>query len=264
MTSKLSISRAWDETRALLQSDGKLYATVALALLVLPGLVANMFTPTPKGTEFPEPGAWIAVFLIAVLIAIVGQLALAKLALGNRMTVGEVISTSFARMPIYFVSQLMWGLPFAVVFVVLARMMQVQPSGMSAILFLIVLCAFFYFAVRMTLTAPVAVAEQSGPVAIVKRSWDMTAGNWWRLFGFLIIFLIGAGILILATFSILGLVMRAVFGELEPFTVGALLVSLATEIVQAGAYVILMVMLARLYLQASGRDVQASVPSSGT
>ena len=66
----------------------------------------------------------------------------------------------------------------------------------------------------------------------------MTSGNWWRLFGFLIIFLIGAGIMIIATYSILGLVVRMVFGELEPFTVGALMVSLATEIVQAAAYVV--------------------------
>ena len=92
----------------------------------------------------------------------------------------------------------------------------------------------------------------------------MTAGNWWRLFGFLIVFLIGAGILILATYSIFGLLARTLFGELQPFTVGSLLVSLATEIVQAGAYVVLMVMLARLYLQASTRGAQASVPSSGT
>ena len=66
----MSISQAWDETRALLQSDGKLFATVALALMVLPGLVASLFTPTPKPGQLPEPGMWIAVFLVAVLIAI--------------------------------------------------------------------------------------------------------------------------------------------------------------------------------------------------
>lgn len=252
MKSKLSISQAWDETRALLQSDGKLFATVALALMVLPGLVASLFTPTPKPGQLPAPGMWIAVFLVAVLIAIVGQLAIAKLALGNRLTVGEAISSSFARMPVYFLSQLMWGLPFAVLFVALARAMQAQNSA-AALLFLVVTVGFLFIAVRMTLTAPIASAEQSGPVDIVKRSWDLTSGNWWRLFGFLMIFLIGAGILILATSSILGLAVRAIFGELEPFSVSALVVSLATEVVQAGAYVVLMVMLARLYLQVSGR-----------
>ncbi|WP_395623010.1 glycerophosphoryl diester phosphodiesterase membrane domain-containing protein [Sphingomonas daechungensis] len=263
MTSKLSISRAWDETRALLQSDGKLFATVALALLVLPGLVANLFMPTPKVGEFPAPGAWVAVFLVAMLIAIVGQLALAKLAMGNRLTVGEVITSSFARMPVYFISQMIWGLPFAILFVGIGRTLQAQPGGALALLFLVVLVAFFFVVIRMVLTGPIAVAEQIGPVEIVKRSWNLTAGNWWRLFAFLMIFLIGAAILILATFSILGLVVRMVFGEMEPFTVGALLVSLAGEIVQAGVYVVLMVMLARLYVQASGREAQASVPSSG-
>ena len=264
MASKLSISRAWDETRGVLQSDGKLFATVALALLVLPGIIANMFLPAAKPNKLPEPGAWMIVFLVGMLVALAGQIALARLALGNRPTVGEAITRGFQRMPIYFVSQLIWAFPFAVAFVLLARSMQAAPNAMSSLLFLISLVGFFVVAVRFTLTAPVTAAEDIGPLAILRRSWDMTAGNWWRLFGFLIVFLIGAGILILATYSIFGLLARTLFGELEPFTVGSLLVSLAAEIVQAGAYVVLMVMLARLYLQASIRGAQASVPSSGT
>lgn len=264
MASKLSISRAWDETRGILGRDGKLFATVALALMVLPGLVSNMFIPAPKANQFPPPGPWMIVFLLAMLIALAGQIALASLAMGNRQSVGEAITRGFQRVPIYFASQLLWAFPFAVLFVVLARSVQTAPNPVTSLLFLVTLVAFVFVAVRFTLTSAVAAAEQVGPLAILRRSWDLTSGNWWRLFGFLIVFLIGAGILIIATYSILGLLMRTIFGELEPFTVGALLVSLATEVIQAGVYIVLMVMLARLYLQGSGAGVQASVPSSGT
>lgn len=264
MAGKLSISRAWDETRGVLQSDGKLLATVALALLVLPGLIANMFLPEAKPNQLPQPGAWMILLLVAMLIALAGQIAIARLALGNRQTVGEAITTGFQRMPIYFASQLIWAFPFAIIFVLLARSMQAGPNPTASVLFLIGAAAFFVVAIRFTLTAPVTAAEQIGPLGILKRSWEMTSGNWWRLFGFLIVFLIAAAIMILATYAVFGLLMRTIFGELEPFTVGSLLVSLAVETVQSAAYVVLMVMLARLYLQAAGREVQASVPSSGT
>ena len=264
VASKLSISRAWDETRGILGRDGKLFATVALALLVLPGVISNMFIPTPKPNQLPPPGAWIIIFLLAVLIALAGQIALASLALGNRLSVGEAITRGFQRVPVYFASQLIWAFPFAILFVFCARAVQAGPNPTASLLFLVGMFAFAFIAVRFTLTSPVAAAEQIGPFAILKRSWELTSGNWWRLFGFLIVFLIGAGILVIATYSIFGLLVRTLFGEIEPFTVGALLVSLAAEIVQAGAYIVLMVMLARLYVQGSGAAVQASVPSSGT
>jgi hypothetical protein len=37
----LSISAAWDETKAILAHDGKLFASVALALIALPALVTG-------------------------------------------------------------------------------------------------------------------------------------------------------------------------------------------------------------------------------
>ena len=42
----LSISRAWEESRALLLRDGKLYAAVALALISLPTAVAALVNPS--------------------------------------------------------------------------------------------------------------------------------------------------------------------------------------------------------------------------
>src|SRR5438552_18233319 len=59
--SKLSVSQAWDEARAVLSHDGKLIAPVALAALVLSGVLVNLFLPTSANGEMPPPGPWIAV-----------------------------------------------------------------------------------------------------------------------------------------------------------------------------------------------------------
>ena len=260
MASKLSISRAWDETRSILARDGKLFVTVAAALLVLPGVVRDLSTPPAQPGHFPEPGAWMAVWLITILIGIVGQLALARLALANRTSVGEAIGHAGRRMPNYFLAQLIWVAPFACAMVALAGPVQ-QKSGPAALAILLGFALFVFVSIRLVLTPPVATQEAVGPLAIIRRSWDLTAGNWWRLFGFLVIFIIGAGILVLATMAIVGVLVKSILGDFEPLTPGALILSLAEQIVMAGAYVVLMAMIARLYAQAAGAE--ASVPSSG-
>lgn len=261
MASKLSISRAWDESRRILARDGKLFASVAAALLVLPGVVRDLSTPPAQPGHFPEPGAWMAVWLVTILVGIVGQLALARLALADRTTVGEAIGHAGRRMPTYFLAQVIWVAPFALAMVALAGPVQ-EKSGPAALAILVGFALFVFLSIRLVLTPPVATQEAVGPLAIIKRSWDLTSGNWWRLFGFLVIFIIGAGILVLATIAIVGVIVKMIFGDFEPLTAGALLLSLAEQIVISGAYVIMMTMLARLYVQAAGAE--ASVPSSGT
>ena len=46
--SKLSLSRAWEETMAVLAHEGRLVLPVALALFVLPGLILNASMPAAE------------------------------------------------------------------------------------------------------------------------------------------------------------------------------------------------------------------------
>lgn len=137
-----------------------------------------------------------------------------------------------------------------------------QKSGPAALAILLGFALFVFVSIRLLLTPPVATQEAAGPLAIIRRSWDLTSGSWWRLFGFLVIFVIGAGILVLATIAIVGVLVKSILGDIQPLTPSALILSLAEQIVMAGAYVVLMAMIARLYVQATGAET--SVPSSGT
>lgn len=266
MTDRLSISRAWDEARTILARDGKLLATVAAALLVLPGIVRDVLTPAAEPGKLPEPGAWMLVWLLATLVALVGQLAITYIALARRTTVGEAITHSAKRMPVYLAGQILWVLPFAIIFLGLTPFMQPpSPSAAAAILSLVLFAVFIFVAVRLLLTPAVAVEEPVGPIAMIRRSWALTSGNWWRLFGFLVLFIIGAAILVLATMAVFGMIARLLLGGIEPLSVGALLVSLAGEVVTAAVYLLLMTMLARIYVQLAGDpSADVSVPSSGT
>lgn len=265
---KLSISKAWDESRATIGRNGSLLTTIALAMFVLPGVVSDLVTPSAPPGQIPPLGGWTVVAAFTILIALVGQLAVIRLAIGSGPTVGEAIGHGARRAPVYFLATLIWILPFLLVGALLFGMIGRDPENASpgAVVALLVLaCIMLFFAIRMLMTSPVASAESLGPVGIVRRSWQLTAGNALRLFVFFMLFIIVLVVAAMAVGAIVGVIAELVLGGSEPMSVGALFISLVTQIVSAAVSVTLMVMLARIYVQLAGEGAaEASVPTSGS
>src|SRR5206468_914506 len=146
--------------------------------------------------------------------------------------------------------------------------MDMRPVPFTPAL-LIVVGLYFALAVfagvRMVMSAPVASAEQSGPITIIKRSLVLTSGHWWELFGFLLLFFVGAVVVLIGVGAAVGVVVTLLFGPVEPMSASALIVALVQAVINAVVTTLFAVMLARIYVQLAGRgDVQASVPTSGT
>jgi uncharacterized membrane protein len=264
---KLSISRAWDESRLVLARDGKLIGTVALALFVLPGIVLNVVMPRTPTTEMPRPNAWMVVALVPILISLVGQLSVVRLAMGPHVSVGEAIAHGGRRLLSYVGAVLAWTIPFMIVgsvlYAVVGRDPQ-HPSTGAAVALLALTIVGVFIAVRLIMMSPVASAEAAGPIAVIRRSWDLTKGHWWRLFGFLVIFLVGALILLFAAQSVSTLIARIFFHDISPLSVGGLLVTIVSQLVSGAVSVLLFVMLARIYVQLTERaQAEVHVPNSG-
>jgi hypothetical protein len=272
---KVSISQAWDETRAVLGRDGRLFVSVALALLVLPAVINGLVNP--QGMSATSAAWWRPVLsLIVTLIAVAGQLAIIRLALGPSVAVGEAISHGIRRVPIYFVSLLIviaglliasipFGFALRAAGVPLQRGAAVPNSAPVLIAALLYLALIVFVLVRMMMSGPVASSEEAGPIEIVKRSWQLTGRHFWQLLGFLLVFLVGGLVVIIAVSAAMGTLARLFIGPIEPVTVAGLLIILIQAAVGAALSVVFAVMIARLYLQLSGRgEPQAGVPSSGT
>lgn len=276
--SKLSLSRAWEEAASVLSRDGRLLLPVALALFVLPGLVLSVSMPAAPAGKLPPAGAWIAIAIASLLVSLVGQLAVIRLALGRHVSVGEAISHGFRRLLPYVVAVLAWVLPLLIVGSLLyaylgpvadaAEGERVTPGGgaLIASLGLMVLTVIgMYLAVRLMLSSAVASAEPLGPIAILKRSWHLSRGNWWRLFVFLLLVGVGAICLLWAVESVVGLLASIMFDDIGPRTLGGLLVALVSQVISAIISVVFFVLLARIYAQRSGvEEAEVSVPNSGT
>jgi hypothetical protein len=261
----LSISSAWEETKALLARDGRLFGAVALALIVLPAAVMGVVDPRVDPTE-SAPGWFNLLIFVVSLISLAGQLALIRLAFGPSVTVGGAISHGLRRLPTYFLALLL--LTLAIIALLLPFLFAAVGLGMNleggaeaaavsgpivllAVVFAIVILVLM---TRFMVAMPVASTERVGPLTILKRSWELTRGHWGKLFGFLIVFSIAALIALMAVGVVLGSLTALLFDARGPMTFGALVESLLGAIVTGALSVIFTLMLARIYVQLSGRD----------
>lgn len=265
--SKLSISQAWDETKAVLARDGKLIAPVALALLVLPGVLINLFLPTPSTSGMPAAGLWTVIVFAALIVTFVGQLSIVRLSMRPHVTVGEAIAHASRRVLPFLGAAVMWILPFLIfgsLFVASARTDPAHPPPGAALGLLVCTCVGVFAFIRFFLIGPIASAEKIGPLTILRRSWELTSGNWWRLFGFFILFLVGCLTLVWSVGAVLGLIVRLTLGVLTPMSAGGLVVIIILQTLTAAIYAVFFVMQARLYVQrANPAEGPAGVPNTG-
>jgi len=252
----------------VLVRDGRLFLAVALALFVLPGLILNVSMPDGPPRAFPAAGIWVAVAVAALIVSLIGQLAVIRLAMEPHVAVGEAIVHGLRRLVPYVLCVLVWVVPILLVGSVLYNLVgadEAHPPVAAALALIVLSIGGVYLGVRLMLSSAIASAEPLGPLAILRRSWGLSHGNWWRLFVFLLLFFVGALCLILAVDSVAGLLVRLFAADAGPRSVGGLVVSIISQLVSALLSVLLFVMLARIYVQLSGADAAAAtVPRSGT
>jgi hypothetical protein len=268
----LSISQAWDEAKARIASDGRLMMVVAIALIALPMAVTGVVSPRTAAAESTLVSSLI--FLASSLLAIVGQLAVIRLAIGSNVSVGEAIGHAARRMPIYFLAAILIALALFLTLIPFVAILyaagipldsEAAQSPLAVILLLAFVALAIFVGVRMLMSSPVASEEAIGPVAIIRRSWELTSGRFWRLFGFLLMFLIGAAVTMIAVNAAFTLLAVLLFGPVEPMSASALVVAIAEAVVNAAVTVLLAVMLARIYLQLAGRgSLDVTVPNTGS
>ena len=269
----LSISKAWDESRSLFASDGRLFTAIAVALMGVPSMISGLIAPEGLGVQSNQPWYVDLLLFAFMLVARVGQLALVRMALKPSLTVGAAIAHGARRMPVYLGTAMI--ITVAIIAVAVPVVVIAMLSGVTfdsaaatkmtpamAVLVLVIVVIAVLIGVRMLMGTPVAAAESAGPVEIIKRSWRLTAGVWWKLLGFLVMILIGAGVVALAISMVVGSAVTIALGPIEPMSTSALVVGLFQGLFNAAFTAVFAVMLARIYVQLSGRDT-VEAPSNG-
>jgi hypothetical protein len=258
--SKLSITLAWNESAEYIGRHFGALFTVALAFLMVPGLVLQLLGPGEG--EPPRPGAWLLLVPVVIVLSITGNLALSTLALGREAVVGKAIAHAFRRTPAALGATLLVGLAGFVLLMVavIASGVDLQhpdpmvlaANGRFRALILVLFLVALFFAVRLAMTNPAAAAEPLGPIGILKRSWTLTGRAFWKLLALLALLLI--------LFFVVSIVLRVALGSLVFLALGApqagnlstLVLLLLTGIVNSGLAVCVVTLLARIYVQLAG------------
>jgi hypothetical protein len=259
---KLSISKAWDEASAFLRREARLVAPIALALFALPNIIAGWIAPA-NAAAGGDNGRLLLVLLV-LIAAIIGQMAIAALAIGWRGRLGEAIALATRRVWVVLVAAFMIFMPLVLIMSIaiaaaamsagLADPAQLTPQALAKVpsvglMVFIGVALMIIVAVKLFPMAAVAVNESTGPVALIRRTWGLTSGHFWRLLAVMLLLLVATLILSGALTAIVGLVATLAFGEARPFSVTALIAALASGVASALVTSVSATMIGRIYAQ---------------
>ena len=267
---QLSVSQAWNETAGFLAREGKLIWPIALLLVTIPGIAAALVTPEPVAgmTMTRALPAFLATVVTAVL-GLLAAIAISYLALRPGASVGEALRVSVRRFPPLLLASLMIGCAVALLLaaILLPTLGDVRyvttltpdqmPPGVATLLLLFIPLSLALW-VRLMAMTPSAAVEPGGPIALIRRSVQLTRGHFWRLFGSILMLLVVATIVILAVSMAVGLILVVGGSSATPGTLGGLIAIIVSALMQTVVSVVLVVLVARIYAQLSGGAVASS------
>ncbi|MCA1749170.1 MAG: hypothetical protein ABR601_02300 [Parasphingopyxis sp.] len=217
---RFSPSAAWDDVRARLVANRQLLIALGGAFFLLPCLIFFFFSaplerlaalgPEPAPQEVSAIGQQLLPWMLFLVVAFwAGQLAiLGGVMLGEGRAAKQAIATALSR----------FGY-LGLVNILVAAALLLLDTVLGLAGFWGVLVAFavqIYIQVRLTVVAPVLVAEQARwPISVVRRSWEITSGNFFRMFAFYLLVVVLTTLLIFVALLIVGvlLVLTGLGGE---------------------------------------------------
>lgn len=258
----LSITAAWTEAAAFVKHEARLLFPIAFMLVALPSGILQLIMPPAVPGQTPSAGAWLLFLPVAAVLGMIGTLALTHLALRPGASVGEALQLGARRFIILLAASLLVFVGFAIAaFPVLLLVGGVavfagggaEPSpGLVLLLALLIGGAAVALWVRLLLISPVVAAEGTGPVAVIRRSWELTRGYFWRLLAFVLLVLLVFAVVTLVAGAIGGILIILVAGQPEPGSLASLLVILIGVTVNMVITVYVAAMHARIYRQLAG------------
>lgn len=262
---KLKVGQALGEVGERMRRDGGKFLTIALAFTLMPTLLVGLrFPQGPKADDT----IWLPLLTVVVILGFVGHAAIQRLTYGTGEQIGQAVRASGRPALRVLAAVVLLFLPVAILLVPFIPGYQsgdpaLQGPAATAMM-LILLIALFPLS-RMLLLQPAAAIEKGSFFGLFRRSWQLTKGNNWKLYGLVLLFLVLLALISTVAQQALGSVVLLAFGQPKAWSVSALLLSLLTQLAQMAVTLPFVMLLARLYAQATGDApaVAVSLPDAG-
>lgn len=215
----LSIEDAFQWTQRFVAQEWKLLLPVAFAFIAVPQLTLSLLMPTgvsdavAKGNfqllaQLLQTTPWVmAGAMVVQLFGLAGALSIAALALVPRISVREALGLALQRLFILVAVLVIFFFAGAIAVVVIAgglQMLRLNALMQTSLLFVILFGLVGVLWIRLIVLAAVIVASRAGPIAVVRLAWELTTGVFWRILACLLIYGIGAQVVVLASTFALG------------------------------------------------------------
>ena len=181
----------------------------------------------------PLASALVGLVAVTLLTGMIMRV-LGRAVFGGKLTAGEAWRLVKGRMGALFgvtiLTMVLVLAPLAVIIPVAIGTLDTYEAGLTVLALAIPYIAYVLFInSRFSFAPAVAVLEGLGPVASMWRSWKLVTGDFWRVFGILLLTSILAGVIssiFVIPFSIVGFVVAIVGGgSLSSAVVGAVVVA---------------------------------------
>ena len=242
----MNLGAAWDETVAIVRRRAiPLFAT-AFVLIALPAALLQAAAPVTAPGRLPEPGLWLLLVPVVLAASLIGALAVSRLALRPDESAGAALAAGLARVLPLLGAAMLAGL--AGLALIAASVLLVGKAGLPPLL-LVPLAVLVFIWVRLILLTPVAALEPGGALVLLRRSWALTSGQFWRLLGLLLVAGILSLVALITAGAVGGIAIRLAAGQPQPGLPALLLVLLVSALPQAAIGGLFSAFLARLYAQ---------------
>lgn len=258
---KLDSNAAWKEASGQVSTNRDVFLALAGVFFVVPSLALTVIGGEPAVvpgmqreammaaiTAFYADAWWL--ILASAVLQVVGVLAILTLMRDRtRPTVGEAIRSALNGLLPYLAAQLLFALVVGMVggiaIGLTAAVFPALAAGGALLLFIVAV----FIGIRLILVAPViAVEGQRNPLVALKRSWTLTKGQFWRIFGFLALVMI-LFVVVLGVIMLLVGVILAIFASGET---QRLLAAVVSSVLTAIAVTYVIGILAAIHRQLAG------------
>lgn len=221
MPQPLNIDSLARDAFATLQRDFGTFVTLTAVFVFLPEMLLSLYGPAPPATmEEITPRIVGLQMLLPAAVGAIAQLAIAQLVIAgpdNGTTVGTALRGALVALPLLLITLVLAAFP-----VTLGFMALVVPG--------------LYLLGRLGIVLPLVVAEPTTPLALLRRSWELTEDNGWRAALFIvsltIVFMMGT-ILAAIVGGAIGSVLTLVAGKGLGAFAASLVASAATAVFSA-------------------------------
>lgn len=211
--SSFSVDAVWEETIVFLRRESGLVLPVAMATFGLSTLILGLATDSGASNA---PGSLFsglrgALMIPALLLSVTGNMAVSLMVLRSRLSVGEALRIAVGRVPVAIIVGLIMGAAIfaslVVALVIVSLIALVVPAdNATRVNEAVLLCCIpmLWCSARLFVMWPALADGAVGPIAALKRSFQLTRGNALRALG--VTFMFGLAYMTLVSISQLALV----------------------------------------------------------